>query len=415
MTELLKQSTAVTKKMGPFLDDSDGKTEETALTIAQADIRLSKNGGDIAQSNNTAGATHDELGYYGVPLDATDTNTLGSLRVIIHKSGALPVWRDFMVVPANVYDSLFSTDKLQIDVAQALGTAVEATSGQLHVLDDEGNTIANESKQDTIDTVVDAIRAKTDSLPTDPASETNVNANETKIDTIDSNIDAILMDTGTDGVIVATSNDKTGYSLSSAGVQAIWDALTSALTTTNSIGKLLVDNVNATISSRSAFNAASDDVSVRELKNTALADLFNTDSGDDYDTAVSGSLVKEIADNAGGSGLTEGGIADAVWDEPKSGHVGAGTFGNEVQLHALSTEIAALNDITAANVWAYVVEGTLTAAHAMQALMAAMAGKASGAGTETLTFRDFADTKNRITATVDTEDGDRTAISFSFD
>jgi len=37
----LKQSTAVTVKIGPFLDDTDGKTAETGLTIAQADVRLS--------------------------------------------------------------------------------------------------------------------------------------------------------------------------------------------------------------------------------------------------------------------------------------------------------------------------------------------------------------------------------------
>ncbi len=46
---------------------------------------------------------------------------------------------------------------------------------------------------------------------------------------------------------------KTGYALSAGGVQAIWDALTSALTTASSIGKLLVDNINATISSRSTY------------------------------------------------------------------------------------------------------------------------------------------------------------------
>lgn len=49
---------------------------------------------------------------------------------------------------------------------------------------------------------------------------------------------------------------KTGYALSAAGVQAIWDALTSALTFAGSIGKLLVDNINATISSRHASGAA---------------------------------------------------------------------------------------------------------------------------------------------------------------
>lgn len=43
-----------------------------------------------------------------------------------------------------------------------------------------------------------------------------------------------------------------GVTLAAAAVQAIWDALTSALTVSGSIGKLLVDNVNATISSRLA-------------------------------------------------------------------------------------------------------------------------------------------------------------------
>lgn len=58
--------------------------------------------------------------------------------------------------------------------------------------------------------------------------------------TVDGVVDAILEDTGTDGVVVAAAS-KTGYSLSAAGVQAIWDALTSALTTVGSIGKAIVD------------------------------------------------------------------------------------------------------------------------------------------------------------------------------
>ena len=57
----------------------------------------------------------------------------------------------------------------------------------------------------------------------------------------------------TSGVTVTTNNDKTGYALSAAGLAAIWDRLTSALTTAGSIGKLLVDNINATISSRSTY------------------------------------------------------------------------------------------------------------------------------------------------------------------
>lgn len=45
----------------------------------------------------------------------------------------------------------------------------------------------------------------------------------------------------TASVTVGTNNDKTGYALSASGVQAIWDALTSALTTVGSIGKRIVD------------------------------------------------------------------------------------------------------------------------------------------------------------------------------
>ena len=112
----LKQSTAVTVKLGPFVDETDGKTAETGLTISQADVRLTKNGGDMAQKNNASSCTHDEIGYYDCPLSTTDTNTLGHLRLAVHESGALPVRADFMVVPANVWDSLFGADKLQVHV-----------------------------------------------------------------------------------------------------------------------------------------------------------------------------------------------------------------------------------------------------------------------------------------------------------
>lgn len=126
---ILKQSTAATIKFGPLIDDSDGKTAETALTISQADIRLSKNGGDFAQTNNASGATHDENGYYDIPLDITDTGTLGRLRVAVSKSGALPIWQDFLIVTANVYDSLVGgSDKLDVNAAEIADDAIKAST-----------------------------------------------------------------------------------------------------------------------------------------------------------------------------------------------------------------------------------------------------------------------------------------------
>ena len=119
----LKQSTSVDVPIGPFLDETDGRTAETALTITQPDIRLKKNGANWAQKNAAQTLSHEENGFYEVTLDATDTGTLGLLRLAVFESGALPVWEDFMVVTANVYDSLFSTDVLDVSVTQVNGTA----------------------------------------------------------------------------------------------------------------------------------------------------------------------------------------------------------------------------------------------------------------------------------------------------
>lgn len=55
---------------------------------------------------------------------------------------------------------------------------------------------------------------------------------------------------------VTTAATAATPALSSAGVQAIWDKLTSGLTAAGSIGKLLIDNINTTISSRSNHTAA---------------------------------------------------------------------------------------------------------------------------------------------------------------
>ena len=57
----------------------------------------------------------------------------------------------------------------------------------------------------------------------------------------------------TAGVTVSTNNDKTGYGLSAAAIQAIWDALTSALTTVGSIGKKLADWVIGTAQTGDSF------------------------------------------------------------------------------------------------------------------------------------------------------------------
>ena len=57
-----------------------------------------------------------------------------------------------------------------------------------------------------------------------------------------------------------------------------------------------------------------------------------------------------------------------------------------------------------------VVEGTLTLRQIQRIVLAVLAGKSGGGGTTTDTFRDVADTKNRVSATVSSV-GNRTAIT----
>lgn len=157
------------------------------------------------------------------------------------------------------------------------------------------------------------------------------------------------------------------------------------------------------------------------------------------DTEVA--AIKAKTDNlpaspaASGDIIAASAIADAVWDEALSGHATSGTTGAALTSASsggggggldaagvraaiglasanLDTQLAALP--TAAEnadaVWDEAVDGSTTARESLRLHNSALGGKASGLGTTTAVFRDLADSKARITATVDTE-GNRTAVT----
>jgi hypothetical protein len=106
----LRKSTASQHILiGPFLDDTDGKTAETALSIANTDIRIWKAHGTTESSKNSGGATHIANGRYYTVLDATDTDTVGPMEINVHVSGALPVKKECEVLDPSVYDVKFGT------------------------------------------------------------------------------------------------------------------------------------------------------------------------------------------------------------------------------------------------------------------------------------------------------------------
>jgi hypothetical protein len=135
MSIILRQSTAGQEvPLGPFLDTTDGDSEETGLTIANTDILLWKTGGTTLASKNSGGATHISNGVYYAVLDATDTNTLGSLKIFVHVAGALFCTLTCLVLPAASYDSLIAgTSNLSVNLvadqsAATVGTVSTVTS-----------------------------------------------------------------------------------------------------------------------------------------------------------------------------------------------------------------------------------------------------------------------------------------------
>jgi hypothetical protein len=88
----------------------------------------------MAQKNNTASCTHDEIGIYDCDLDATDSGTLCTLQRYVNEPGALPVGHEYMVVPANVYDSLVGgSDYLAVDAVEISSNTAAADNVQANI------------------------------------------------------------------------------------------------------------------------------------------------------------------------------------------------------------------------------------------------------------------------------------------
>tara|TARA_Y100000401_G_scaffold91961_1_gene77777 strand:- start:7841 stop:8938 length:1098 start_codon:yes stop_codon:yes gene_type:complete len=139
----LRKSTAVDVLIGPFLDDGDGKTPETGLTI---DVELSKNGQALANKSDSTAPTHDAAGsidgYYNCELDATDTNTTGTLKLAAFASGALHVFETFQVIEQDIYDAIFGSSADLITKINAIDTVVDAVKVVTDAISSNGSGLS---------------------------------------------------------------------------------------------------------------------------------------------------------------------------------------------------------------------------------------------------------------------------------
>ena len=104
----LKANTAVDVLIGPFIDETDGITSLPALTLNAADILLSKLGQGLTLKTDATAAAADSIGYYNCELDATDTGSEGTLTLVVHKTSALPVRHEYMVLSEAAWDSKYA-------------------------------------------------------------------------------------------------------------------------------------------------------------------------------------------------------------------------------------------------------------------------------------------------------------------
>jgi hypothetical protein len=207
----IKADTSTKVVIGPVVAVGDGFTPVTNLDVGTADeAEILKHDASAVTdiSGNTFAAIASADGYYNLTLTAAQLDTEGRLTVLINDDSlCLPVRSDFMVVNANVYDSLFAaatTDYLQTDITQVSGAAED---------------IATATALATVDTVVDGI-------------QTDLSNGTDGLGAIKTDTAAILADTGTDGVViaaaqtVATVTDVTNQV--SANITAISDDATAA-------------------------------------------------------------------------------------------------------------------------------------------------------------------------------------------
>lgn len=487
---ILRQSTAVDVLIGPFLDRTDGFTAEVGESPT---VLLSKNGQTPAAKNDVTTPVHASSGYYNCELDATDTNTVGTLVLLVAASAnALPVRHELQVVTQAVYDAMYASgatgpNQTTPPTAAAILSEIDSNSTQLAaILTDTGTTL--DGYLNTLLTRLSAARAGyLDNLnghtPQTGDSYARIGATGSGLTSLaqatklQRYISLLARgDVGIDTDLATERNEiNTDYGSGGGGFQSQTDGQEALRTK----GDTDYTNLDATMSNnqtdigRLFALALRKDSGIAADLATELSNYINFNYGSgagNYDnTTDSIEAIRDRGDSAwttgaGGSAPTAADNAAAVWNALQSAHTTAGSFGelateiasiladtNELQgdwtnggrldllldalptlleiQSAISTELgiydgptkaemdagfAALNDpdVTAIAdaVLDEVYEGSTTMRQFLRLATAALFGKLNGAATTTINIRDIADTKNRITATVDA-DGNRTAVT----
>ena len=184
--QYIKADTNTEVLIGPAVAVGDGFTPVTTLSLSTADeAEIIKYGGATpltvtSISANGFAAITSADGYYTLDITTGNSDTEGFLTVLINDDSLiLPIRVDFMVVNANVYDSLFAaatTDYLQTDPTQLGGSTQSLTD--LKDFADAGYDPATNKVEGV--KLVDTTTTNTDMVAAAPTAAAIVNEWETQ-------------------------------------------------------------------------------------------------------------------------------------------------------------------------------------------------------------------------------------------
>lgn len=348
----LRQSTASqSRAIGPFLDDTDFKTAETGLTIANTDIKLVVNGGASA-NKNSGGGTHRVNGVYGVTFDATDTATVGEMLVSVVVAGALPFSDKFWVVEEAIYDRDHAASALgyianaPVNVAQFGGSNGTFASGRPEVNTSHiaGSAVSTSSAQIGVN-VVNAAGTAWGSGAITAASIAADAITAAKI--ADNAIDraTFAADTGLQSIRSGTAQGGTSTTItldaSASATDDIYNGCAILITGGTGFGQnanIITDYVGSTkvATVRDTWvttpNATST-FAIEPAQETAAdiaTEVWDRQQSLHTSAGTFGKYLDSAVSGVSTGGLTAADIADAVCDEALSGHTASGSVGERL-------------------------------------------------------------------------------------
>jgi len=244
---ILKQSTSIDIRMGPFVDVGDGATPETGITLAAADEAevLKANGAATVAMAGAFVAVTGAAGWYDYTASTTDLDTVGEVVFVVQDvSVCLPVYTRAYVVEEAVYDAMYG--------AASAGPLQSTTAGR--TLD----VLATGEVPIDFDTSIGTLAAaQIEAAALNGKGDWNIGKTGYSLTQAFPSNFADMSITVTTGLVDITqtaadkvwaSASRTLTAFSTALAVSVWDVLASAVATASSIGLQLKTNVDAVLS-----------------------------------------------------------------------------------------------------------------------------------------------------------------------